>query len=120
MAEPKRATEPLEAQKEVTVEIDVDPKTKKITVKPDPFRVSFKAEQQVVWLCRNRSHDKHDSGCFTVEFLESPFAKSQSSKHQGHGALSGRANVPPGEKLYKYSVAVPDVGTLDPEGVVDP
>jgi hypothetical protein len=128
MATPKQVI--VQGPKDVLVEIGLDPQ-KNITVKPDPFKVSKKKEQQVVWKCTlNHEHGAGGVPCFTVDFNANegmldlkqhrsgtPFSNWHFC---GHGAASGPAIVTPDEtKLYKYTVSM-NGNSLDPKGGVDP
>ena len=107
------------ATKLVPVEIDVDLNTRTIKVSPDPFRVSKREKEEVIWICKQQHKHDHNK-CFLVHFGEhgSPFAGSTFVNHE---ARSGHAVVQPDfNKLYKYTVWVPGCEPLDPQGGVTP
>ena len=100
----------------LTVGIYADPTTKQISAEPDPFWISLRGREEVVWVCK-REHVHGDDKCFTVDFGDdSPFPESV---FKDHGVRSGhpKAHVIK-EMLYKYTVTVPGVGCVDPQGGV--
>jgi hypothetical protein len=98
----------------VVISVYADPETGEIYVDREPFYVHIKKQEEVQWICM-QNHGTHGRGCFKVEFEESPFP----NKEFHHGEDSDLPIVPPSPtKLYKYTITVPDVGTLDPKGGV--
>jgi hypothetical protein len=111
MATPTQGPLPVAPEAKVTVQINANP----ISANPDPFTVHVSKKEEVEWQCMQ--HHQHGNGkCFKIEFpAESPFA---GKIFHDHGAKSGLPVVQPGDKLYKYNVTIPGVGTLDPQGGV--
>jgi hypothetical protein len=118
MATPIKVTGQQTPKAKIEVQIYVDPKTKTITVKPDPFWVRVSNLEEAMWLCMQPHKHGHNE-CFTVHFPEeSPFSERAFANH---GVRSGLAVVQPDKnKLYKYTVTVPRIGVLDPKGGVTP
>lgn len=94
----------------VPVQIYADP----IRANPDTFWVSVSNKEEIEWQCM-QNHQHGNGKCFTIEFQETPFP---GRIFQDHGARSGLPVVPPGDKLYKYSVTIPGKQPLDPQGGV--
>jgi hypothetical protein len=97
--------------------INIDPGVKTISVSPDPFYVSIERGEEVVWAI------KPDNYCFTVHFAGgpngSPFEGTTFGHNHSHSGLPRRdAQLHP--HLYKYTVTVPGIGALDPNGGVTP
>jgi hypothetical protein len=103
---------PLSPQAKVAVKIYADP----ISADPDPFTVHVSKNEEIEWQCM-QDHQHGNGKCFTIEFPgESPFAGHSFHDNRAH---SGLPVVPPDDnKLYKYNVTIPGVGTLDPQGGV--
>ncbi len=95
--------------REVVVRIIPDPKTGEPKATPDPFKVSKKANQVVVWECDSE---------FSIEFQESPFYESQFDDENNCSGLPRRNVLGNPEKNYKYTIRA--FGTVvDPMGVID-
>lgn len=117
MATPSKTPQPELGY--VPVKINTDPKTKKITVSPDPFEVSKGNKEQVQWICGQNHDHNNPKGCFWIHFdKESPFDKKEFRKHMELSSPPNDASVI--EKKYKYSVDIDGYPTLDPIGVVKP
>jgi hypothetical protein len=97
----------------VVIRVYADSETGEIYIDREPFYVHVKKQEEVQWICM-QNHATHGPNCFTVEFEESPFRKKQFH----HGEDSDLPVVGPGSKLFKYSISVQGVGTLDPRGGV--
>jgi hypothetical protein len=100
----------------VKVMIQVNPDVKTISVSPDPFYVNIERGEEVEW------DIMPEDLCFTVHFggpNGSPFEETTfGHNHRRSGLPRGDAERHP--KLYKYTVAVPKIGALDPHGGVTP
>jgi hypothetical protein len=109
----RRLEETLEVQREVLVKISVDAEGK-ISVDPDTFWVSKRANQEVKWIFED------GDGKFLVDFEgESPFYESQFSQDSPLSGLVRRDILPHDHRTYEYSVWVGDE-KLDPGGGVKP
>ena len=100
----------------VKVMIQVDPEMKTISVSPEPFYVNIERGEEVEWDIKPGGYN------FTVHFGGpdgSPFEETTfGNDHRRSGPVKGDAERYP--KLYKYAVAVPKIGALDPHGGVTP
>lgn len=118
MATPAVVTERPTPKAQVKVVINVDPVAKTIKVDPDPFFVCRSKFEEVEWILK-KPQGFPEVDCFTVHFVgQSPFHPEATFGHKR--ARSGCATVPAGPTLYKYTVTVPGIGTLDPHGGVTP
>jgi hypothetical protein len=104
----------------ITVQINVDPNKKEISVSLDPFEVSKGRKEQVEWVCgQNHGHDD-PKGCFWVHFdKECPFDKKEAHFHKELSGPPNAASVI--DKKYKYTVEIPGYPLyppLDPIGIV--
>jgi hypothetical protein len=90
-----------------------------IHVTPDPFYISIKNNEQVVWECAgHQNHGTPGSPCFTVDFNDAGGSPFSDWHFQNHGASSGPATVHPDDKkLYKYTVSMHG-RSIDPSGGV--
>ena len=104
------APSPIHREEPVTITFDA---TGKPVLTPDPFHVSKRAFEEVVWNCPSGDY-------FTVDFgNDSPFYESQFSKDCPCSGPVRRSVLFDPHKTYKYTVRVKGQ-TLDPGGVVDP
>jgi hypothetical protein len=94
----------------------------KITVNPDPFKVSKSAHEQVLWTIGDSNLH------FNIEFTGgSPFAYKQFSDAEPYSGLVRRDVLGNPDRYYKYTVTVTagaasgykSIGKLDPGGVVN-
>lgn len=100
----------------VKVIIEVNPNAKTISVSRDPFYVSIENGDQVEWSIQPEDY------YFTVHFGGPNGSPFDDTTFGFNHRLSGRpkADAERYPKLYKYTVAVPGIGALDPLGGVTP
>jgi len=104
MAAPKLAPCPREIVVTITIV------NGQITVSPDPFHVSKRRNEEVVWFYNN--------GSFEVDFVESPFNDTQFTDQLPVSGLVRRNVLPSKTKHYKYTVTI-GAYSSDPDGQVD-
>jgi len=102
----------------VVINVYADPESGEIYVDREPFYVHIGKQEEVQWICR-QSHQSHGPNCFTVEF-NGPNGTPFPGNQYHHGEDSGVPRVGASATFYKYTIRVPGVGEIDPQGGVRP